>query len=103
MSHTLGPWIVCDYEIEPHVVYIQQDVNQLPEGYGDVTSIGTVDLDGQNLSREEGLANARLIAAAPDLLEAGQLVIDRWCQGDLAEAVRMLDAAIKKAREGNDK
>lgn len=62
------------------------------------------DWDGDNGSKErriswqEAEANQRLMCAAPDLLQAGQLVIDRWSQGDLAEAVRMLDAAIRKAK-----
>jgi hypothetical protein len=38
--------------------------------------------------------------AALDLLEAAELVVARWEQGDLAEAVRQLDAAITKAKEG---
>jgi hypothetical protein len=42
----------------------------------------------------------RLRLAARDLLDAGQLVIDRWERGDLAEAVRELDAAIAKAKGG---
>jgi hypothetical protein len=42
----------------------------------------------------------RLRLAARDLLDAAQLVVDRWSQGDLAEAVRELDAAIAKAKGG---
>ncbi len=43
---------------------------------------------------------AHLIAAAPALLSAASLVIARWSRGDLAEAVRMLDAAVAEARGG---
>jgi len=49
-------------------------------------------------NRLESAANARLIAAAPDLLEAGEAVIAAWESGDLAAAVHSLDAAIAKAR-----
>ena len=42
-------------------------------------------------------ANARIIAAAPALFAAAQLVIERWSNGDLAEAVRQLDAAVTAA------
>jgi len=42
----------------------------------------------------------RLRLAAPDLLDAAELVVARWEQGDLAEAVRELDAAIAKAKGG---
>jgi hypothetical protein len=38
--------------------------------------------------------------AAPDLLAAAELVVARWERGDLAEAVRGLDAAIAKAKGG---
>jgi len=35
---------------------------------------------------------------ADDLLIAAELVIDRWSSGDLAEAVRHLDAAVNAAK-----
>jgi len=44
--------------------------------------------------------NMRLRLAAPDLLESAELVVARWSEGDLAEAVRALDAAIAKAKGG---
>lgn len=44
-----------------------------------------------------GRDDANLIAAAPTLLEAAKLVISRWDGGDLAEAVRRLDAAVSEA------
>ena len=43
-------------------------------------------------------ANARLIAGAPALFEAGLRVIDCWERGDLAEAVRALGFAVTEAR-----
>ena len=54
----------------------------------------------ESLPCEEQERHARLIAAAPALLEAAQLVIDRWSQGDLAEAVRMPDSAVAEATGG---
>ena len=42
----------------------------------------------------------RLRLAARDLLDAAELVVARWERGDLAEAVRELDAAIAKAKGG---
>ena len=38
--------------------------------------------------------------AAQDLLDAAELVVARWEQGDLAEAVRKLSTAIAKAKGG---
>jgi hypothetical protein len=42
----------------------------------------------------------RLRLAASDLLAAAELVVARWERGDLAGAVRQLDAAIAKAKGG---
>ena len=42
----------------------------------------------------------RLRLAAGDLLEAAEAVVARWERGDLAAAVRDLDAAIAKAKGG---
>lgn len=42
--------------------------------------------------------DAHLLAAAPELLEAAELVISRWEHGDLAEAARHLGTAIFRAR-----
>jgi hypothetical protein len=42
----------------------------------------------------------RLRLAARDLLEAAELVVARWEQGDLADAVRQLDAVIATAKGG---
>jgi DNA polymerase IIIc chi subunit len=54
----------------------------------------------EHLPRDLQKRYARLIAAAPALLEAAQLVLERWCEGDLAEAVRMLDGAVAEATGG---
>ena len=56
------------------------------------------DLDDLAVWRDEDL---RLRLAASDLLEAAELVVARWEQGDLADAVRQLDAAIAKAKGGS--
>jgi hypothetical protein len=42
----------------------------------------------------------RLQLAARDLLTAAELVVASWERGDLAGAVRQLDAAIAKAKGG---
>jgi hypothetical protein len=43
-------------------------------------------------------SRARVYSAAYDLLRAAENVIARWEKGDLAAAVRELDAAVFKAR-----
>ena len=88
-AHTPGPWFYNRDEggIHGHAIstgdYIICD---LPDG-GDGAAPHTE-------------ANARLIAVAPDLFDAAVLVIDSWSSGDLAGAVRMLDAAVAYAIGG---
>jgi hypothetical protein len=65
----------------------------------DVNEIVVSDGDGTELAFWHD-DDMRLHMAAQDLLDAAQLVIDRWERGDLAEAVRELDAAIAKAKGG---
>jgi hypothetical protein len=48
----------------------------------------TIDFEGERLRK-----------AAPELLAACQMVVDRWERGDLAEAVRACSVAIAKATE----
>jgi hypothetical protein len=91
-AHTPGPWI---YEYSP---WTAQDGKEIPafEVHGTEKVCDT----NENRPAEEQEANARLIAAAPDLLEAAELVIVRWSEGDLAEAVRFLDSAVAAAKGG---
>jgi hypothetical protein len=42
----------------------------------------------------------RVRLAAPKLLNAAESVLARWCEGDLAEAVRALDNAVQAAKGG---
>jgi hypothetical protein len=64
-----------------------------------VNEIAIEDADHDELAvwRDEDL---RLRLAARDLLDAAELVVARWEQGDLADAVRRLDATIAKAKGG---
>lgn len=68
-GHTSGPWIV-DHE---EAVYVRA-----PSG-GTICIMGWLEgrHTGPRRSPEEIAANARLIAAAPDLLEAAQRVLAR--------------------------
>jgi hypothetical protein len=50
--------------------------------------------------RAERRKLALVMAAGPDLLEAGKKVLAAWESGDLAAAVRCLDLAVEKAEAG---
>jgi hypothetical protein len=90
LTHTPGPWDCdLDYIVAP-------DPNgRHPDIY--IAEIAHSDDEGRVVSYEEQHANRQLIAAAPDLLAACQMVINRWEQGDLAEAARACADAIAKA------
>jgi len=64
-----------------------------------INEIAIEDADHEELAvwQDEDL---RLRLAASDLLAAAELVVARWERGDLAEALRGLDAAIAKAKGG---
>ena len=74
MTHTKGPWIVERSEIhDSEVVYINTDSGTWKQGevcvlYGDL---------------DTNLANARLIASAPDLLEALERLVLAFDVGDM--------------------
>jgi hypothetical protein len=114
-THTPGPWSV------PHFATAKDESDcdctyVLAEGYfGAVCSVhidnGKAICDGGNDAPpvEEAKANARLIAAAPDLLAALQAMLERYTalvnSGDagnwdpeIEDAVVDARAAIKKAR-----
>lgn len=84
-SHTRGPWA---YELDINDNFLVRADNG-----AEVCSVS----NNPDEHDPELEANARLIAEAPDLLAAAKLVLERWCEGDLAEAVRELDNAVSNA------
>jgi hypothetical protein len=64
-----------------------------------INEIGVYDADGKEVAiwQDQDLL---LRLAAPNLLQAAEKVIARWEQGNLAEAVRELEAAITEAKGG---
>ena len=64
-----------------------------------VNEIEVLDEHGNQLAEWQS-DDLRLRLAAQDLLDAAELVVARWSQGELADAVRQLDAAIAKAKGG---
>jgi hypothetical protein len=69
MKHTPGPWEVADL---PHSIVVRtESPNKTPYGASRYAAIGGFDRTDPD-QFAEAIANARLIAAAPDLLEALQ-------------------------------
>ena len=95
-KHTPGPWAVQDIKSDGTMVYRRICVGN--------TSVGSVGAYKLPKGREaEAEANARLIAAAPELLEAfkrARSFLERGGSGAPFAAANALSAAIAKA-EGN--
>jgi len=94
-THTAGPWFVTtDHTGKVATVYADS------EGARVCTFLGAVP---RNLGPDSIAANARLIAAAPDLLDALKAIVkslaDQDDEGLIEHAQPMIDAraAIKKA------
>ena len=88
-KHTPGPWKM-DVVLPLCVIQDNED------GEG----IATIEGDNR-FSEVKG--NARLIAAAPDLLEAAREAIEDISDGDFALASKRLYDAVAKAEERKDK
>lgn len=81
MKHTPGPWAMPDSG--------QGRISKVKANGGWDGLIATADCGDYARSRSEGLANARLIAAAPELLEALQGILS-------CVSVRIDDPRIEK-------
>lgn len=94
-KHTPGPWSF-------RLVKVQREVFSVAHGFGGPVAY----VHGQNVSEAESIANARLVAAAPELLEAADLV-NVECRalsptsaahiGKLIRAIEVLNRARAKA------
>jgi hypothetical protein len=85
-KHTPGPWSVDD----PHQIWA--------ESAGEYVAITRVE-DWDTIPREQAEANARLIAAAPELLEALKAMLTNWEEAPAygSDAAAKARAAIAKA------
>jgi len=106
MKFTKGPWIIGDVSIEAHGI----DTAMFVEIKSEEILLANALLEGpyiddvQDLS--EGYANARLIAAAPDMFEAledAKNIVELWAslEGinvDNDETYKAVCSAIKKAK-----
>ena len=84
-DHTPGPWT-------QHGIYISKDGNDYEYP---VASVSTIIPD------DEAWANARLIAAAPDLLAALESLEKMTSDLPLPSVHNVIRAAIEKARKGS--
>jgi len=92
-KHTQGPWQVNKK--------VSTSVEQVIAGQGINLIAQCDDVDGVR-SREEDQANALLIAAAPELLEACRVVKElleyRQDAFEFAGSINLLHAVLKKAK-----
>lgn len=107
-KHTPGPWIVGSYDFLDQQVYIDAPSGDPDLGYksweGVAIAYGCEESPSKGL--EKAKANAMLIAAAPDLLEALEFVADidiagaddRVIRFILVTAQHKVAAAIAKAK-----
>lgn len=106
LNHTKGPWeaesVMSDAALDICLVHPVVPVEET----GWPVLLASV-YHGQGVSEAEAVANARLIAAAPDLLAACEAVVDLcdkngWieCRGN-SDQIRIMFAAIEKAKGTN--
>jgi hypothetical protein len=95
MTHTPGPWVVDDgrklkrKKLRSELLMVVAEKGGMP---GIIVNQGVVTATDE--------ANARLIAAAPELLEAALVALDAITRGtpdDTGPVIDKLTAALKKA------
>ncbi len=91
-THTRGPWEVVDYDVD-HPICGPCFCIQTTEDSPDYAHIA--------FSFDDAPANARLIAAAPDLLNALADILDHECQNLSDERYRRGYEAVAKAVKEN--
>jgi len=81
MSYTKGPWKVGKWK-DGHEVWVDAPNGDQDFKYGKWEGLATVygneDHVDFNESHEKCLANARLIAAAPEMLEALKVIVENY-------------------------
>lgn len=79
-NHSPGPWRYKPHSVDSNymLIFCSNDPHE-----------------GDNLRGYCGEANARLIAAAPDLLEALKLVVEQFTKGSAPSTVKDSEARIK--------
>lgn len=99
-NFTKGEWSACCLDKNPHYVFAGEAIICAMRHNDPIET--RYDKDEEPLTIDECIANARLIQAAPDLLEACiyalKTLYSIGCTND-AEIVQELEKVIKKATE----
>lgn len=96
MTHTPGPWVV-KFNTDNQTAAIEPSKELLAQGRGGIAHVYKKD------PLDEGYANQRLIAAAPDLLAALENVLEDFIaiggkDSDRSGVIIQATSAIAKAR-----
>ncbi len=93
-GHTPGPW-----EIGQNATYVvKRELRRKPILLVRCVWTPSQAANSTAPTPEDAYANARLIAAAPELLEAARNAAREWrLHGSLTDSARLLEAAIAKA------
>lgn len=104
-KHTPGPWAVVDVRAKGALVYFRIDAGESRVGFAGTYLVDRVGNKTKAVADEEAEANAHLIAAAPDLLEAldaAQLalaaVADAAAQEGFGQLADLIDGCMVNAR-----
>lgn len=96
-AHTPGPWVVGS-ERSPHIYGPRHNLSRHANGRQHIAEVSSAQTDSTD---PEAQANARLIAAAPDLLAALQMLVaaadTSYAVGTAAPEWRDARAALAKA------
>lgn len=99
-AHTAGPWVATERS-GYHEILAPDDSS---DWYGRPKMHAVAYCDTEIDEREQ-IANARLIAAAPNMLTRlieAEWIIDTQLDGEFPETLREIRAAIKMARTPNE-
>lgn len=99
-GHTPGPWEKCHDHPNPETARSLANIRGPIGQWGYREEIATVyGCNGEYDGEMTPDFNARLIAAAPDMLEALRGVVDAYENGGMIEPIFMARAAMAKAQE----